>query len=62
VSLQINIPAVFIVRLKDGRELQLDEEQLACAWSFGHGAGPYGDIGEFMNFLKWLAEQFGGGA
>lgn len=56
MSLQINIPATFTVRLEDGRESTYTEEELSCTWAFGNAGG---DFGQYMNFLKWLTEQFG---
>ncbi|HLZ39445.1 MAG TPA: hypothetical protein VKQ11_00690 [Candidatus Sulfotelmatobacter sp.] len=54
MSLQINIPATFTVTLEDGRSIILSEEDLFATWSFGHG-NPV-DFGQYMNFLKFLAE------
>ncbi len=57
MSLQINHSARFRVTLEDGRTLDFAEGDLFCAWAFGNGGR--GDFGEWMNFMKWLAEQFG---
>ncbi len=54
MSLQVNSPATFTVTLEDGRSITFDEEELSCTWAFGHG-NPI-DFGQYINFLKFLAE------
>lgn len=55
MSLIVNTTATFTVTVEDGRSITMNEEEISCAWAFGNGGR--GDFGEFMNFLKWLAEM-----